>query len=303
MLQGATLGSREASGQPHVSLATAPITPRQTRLAFSIIAVIFLAFAVIGSVRGYAAATAYMLSFRVIAALIFVTDFITAVLLFTQFWMIRTVALLILANGYLFTALIVIPHALSFPGAFAPTGLFDSLQSTIWLYNIWHYSFTAFVLAYAALKDRAIYVNKHSLASAIAWSAVTVVLLVSALAWVVSNADTIFPNLSLDAIRHGTVVHYAATINALLNALACLLLWMRRRSSLDLWLTVAVCAGITEPLLTGLLSSARFDFGFYASRAYSVVTSTVVLTVLLSEITRLYTNLSSAFIRAAARAR
>ena len=32
-------------------------------------------------------------------------------------------ALLALASGYLFTALIVIPHVLTFPGAFSPTGL------------------------------------------------------------------------------------------------------------------------------------------------------------------------------------
>ena len=196
-----------------------------------------------------------------------------------------------LASGYLFTALIVIPHALSFPGLLTPKGLLGNLQSTIWLYNIWHCGVTVFALAYACLKDRAIYVNQHSAPLAIGWSVVVVVTLVCGLTWGLSEADKFLPHLNLDEIRHGTVVHYAATINSLMNALAFVLLWTRRRSSLDLWLMVAVCAGITEPLLTGLLSSARFDLGFYASRAYSVVTSTVVLAVLLSEITRLYVNL------------
>jgi hypothetical protein len=56
-------------------------------------------------------------------ATIFVTDFITSVLLFSQFSVHRTRALLVLASGYLFSALIVIPHALTFPGAFSPEGL------------------------------------------------------------------------------------------------------------------------------------------------------------------------------------
>ena len=41
----------------------------------------------------------------------FVTDLITAVLLFAQLSIFYSTALLVLASGYLFTALIVIPHA------------------------------------------------------------------------------------------------------------------------------------------------------------------------------------------------
>jgi len=56
-------------------------------------------------------------------AIIFVTDFITSVLLFAHFSIYHSRALLALASGYLFTALIVIPHVLTFPGVFSPTGL------------------------------------------------------------------------------------------------------------------------------------------------------------------------------------
>ena len=284
------MDTRGELDRPNISLATTPATPWQTRLAFSIVAVLFVAFAVAAPFAATPLPRIHAF-IPTIAAIVFVTDLITAVLLFGQFWMIRTVALLVLASGYLFTALIVIPHALSFPGLLAPKGLLGNLQSTIWLYNIWHYGVTVFALAYACLKDRAIYVNQHSAPSAIGWSVVIVVTLVCGLTWGLSEADKLLPHLNLDEIRHGTVVHYAAAINSIMNALVFVLLWMRRRSSLDLWLMVAVCAGITEPLLTGLLSAARFDLGFYASRAYSVVTSTVVLAVLLSEITRLYANL------------
>ena len=54
-------------------------------------------------------------------AALWVTDTITAVLLFSQFARLRSRALLMVASGYLFDGLMVIPHALSFPGVFAKT--------------------------------------------------------------------------------------------------------------------------------------------------------------------------------------
>ena len=48
-----------------------------------------------------------------------INDLITAVLLFSQFSIVRSRALLLLASGYLFTAFAAVVHALSFPGLFA----------------------------------------------------------------------------------------------------------------------------------------------------------------------------------------
>ena len=56
------------------------------------------------------------------AALV-INDLTTAALLFGQLRFFRSRALLVLASGYLFTALLTIAHALTFPGLFAPTGL------------------------------------------------------------------------------------------------------------------------------------------------------------------------------------
>jgi Membrane-associated sensor, integral membrane domain len=65
---------------------------------------------------------------------IFVNDLITAVLLFNQFVILRSRALLVISSAYFFTALMVIPWTLTFPGVFAPNGLLGAgLQSTNWL--------------------------------------------------------------------------------------------------------------------------------------------------------------------------
>ncbi|WP_163531097.1 MASE4 domain-containing protein, partial [Klebsiella oxytoca] len=64
-----------------------------------------------------------------------VTDIITAILLLSQFVLLRNRALLLLAMGYLFTAAAAMTHALTFPGLFAPAGLFGAgSQTTVWLY-------------------------------------------------------------------------------------------------------------------------------------------------------------------------
>ena len=84
-----------------------------------------------------------------------INDLITAILLFSQFAIVRSRALLLLASGYLFTAIAAIVHALTFPGVFAPTGLLNAgPQTTVWLYQIWHVGFPLLVLGYALLKDK-----------------------------------------------------------------------------------------------------------------------------------------------------
>src|SRR6202043_1280557 len=79
-----------------------------------------------------------------------INDLITAVLLFAQFSILRSRALLVLACGYLFTAAMVVVHVLTFPGLFSPTGLLGAgPQSTAWLYMFWHGGFPLTVIAYA----------------------------------------------------------------------------------------------------------------------------------------------------------
>ena len=59
----------------------------------------------------------------VIDAIMLVGELITATLLFAQAAVFRSRALTILATGFVAAALLLIPHALTFPGAFAPDGL------------------------------------------------------------------------------------------------------------------------------------------------------------------------------------
>src|SRR6202021_1743071 len=65
-------------------------------------------------------------------------------------------------------------------------------------------------------------------------------------------------------------------------------------------LMVVVLSSIVELAITALFGATRFTLGFYTGRAFSVVTSTVLLTALLAETTRLYGRLAHANLLASA---
>ena len=94
-----------------------PPTPRQTRWALAVTAVVLAGFAAVVPISGRPLVELNAF-FPSLDAIVFVSDLVTAVLLYAQFSISRSRALLALATGYLFTALIVIPHALTFAGAF-----------------------------------------------------------------------------------------------------------------------------------------------------------------------------------------
>src|SRR6201991_627657 len=132
-----------------VFLSTKPATRRDRALAVAIVGISALLFAIAVPIAGMPLTPipAFVASYQSALA---INDLITAILLFSQFAMLRTWAMLLLASGYLFTAAAALAHALTFPGLFAPTGLFNAgPQTTVWLYMVWHGVFPLLVLGYA----------------------------------------------------------------------------------------------------------------------------------------------------------
>src|SRR6266403_3466554 len=235
----------------------------------------------------------------VYATALFVTDLITAVLLFAQFSILRSGALLAIASGYLFTALILIPWMLTFPGVFTQGGLLGAgLQSTSWLYTLWHAGFAMFVIAYALLRDAdpAKRLWRGSAAAAILLSIAATAAVVWALAFIVVAGDALLPPINLDPVHFSTVWLYIAGCLVLLSVLAVILLWIRRHSVLDLWLMVVMCAYVIEITLIAFPIPARFSFGWYAGRVFGFLSGSLLLFVLLYEITTLYARLLRALL-------
>ena len=110
-----------SSDKRAISLTNLPPTSGERRFALIVVVLQFVACAVIAPIPATVPRIDGFIPF--ILAIISVADLITAVLLFSQASFPASRALLVLANGYLFSAFIVIPHALTFPGAFTPKGL------------------------------------------------------------------------------------------------------------------------------------------------------------------------------------
>jgi signal transduction histidine kinase len=228
------------------------------------------------------------------ATAMFVNDMITAILLFSQFSMLRSRALLVVASGYLFTALILIPWILTFPGMFAPTGLIGGLQSTSALYLFWHAGFVAFVIAYALLKDRNFGLRQWSgkVGPAIGTSVAATAGLVCVVSVISTVGDPVLPQVTTNSSRLSALwpIYVGAPI-ALMCVCALVLLWSRRRSALDLWLMVVVYIYLIEVPLSYYPVPIRFSAGFYAVRVIGYLASSLVLLVLLYEIIMMYSLL------------
>ena len=225
---------------------------------------------------------------------IFVNDLITAVLLFNQFAILRSRASLAIASGYLFAGLIVIPWLLTFPGVFTPGGLLGAgLQSTAWLSVLRYLGFPAFVIAYALLKDadppKRLW--EGSMGATIFSSVAISAAVVCTVTVLVIASDAYLPPISIDRVRFSSFWLYLASCLILWNAVAITLLWIHQRSVLDLWLMVALCTYAIEIYLSAFVGPARFSAGWIAARIFGFVSSILVLSVLLYEITTLYAQL------------
>ena len=119
------LGGRRrmrTASERSVFLSTLPASRRDRNLALAVVGISALLFALAVPYAGMplTPVPAFIASYQSAVA---VNDLITAVLLFSQFAVLRTRALLWLSSGYLFTAAAALIHALSFPDLFAPGGL------------------------------------------------------------------------------------------------------------------------------------------------------------------------------------
>jgi signal transduction histidine kinase/CheY-like chemotaxis protein len=275
----------------HFLISALPAGRRDKQAALALVAVSSVVFfATLAYVRvPLAPIPAFIPTYE---AALMISDLITAVLLFGQFSTVRSRRLLFLASGYLFDALITIPHALSFPGAFSPTGLLGAgPQTTAWLYIFWHGGFALFALAYAVV-DRSSAIEGRATRAIVA-SCAGVLLLVILLTAMATLGQDVLP-----AVINGTDFSLlvekgiSPTVWVLSAAALLVLLGRRERSVLDVWVMVVLCAWLFDVALSATIDSHRFDLGFYAGRSYGLLAAGFVLVVLLIETSGLHRRLA-----------
>jgi signal transduction histidine kinase len=228
----------------------------------------------------------------------FVCDVITAILLFAQFSILRSPALLVIANGYVFTALILIPYTLTFPGVLGSESLIGGLQSPAGLYVVWHSGFPAFVIAYALLKDADRrktswrIAGRNAVGVSIGLGITLTATFVAAAAIVCIAGEPLLPGIMLDKLNFSPLYPYVVGVpDVSFSICALIMLWIRRSSALDLWLMVVMFLYAVDMPLSYYPAPIRFSDGWYAVRGIAFLASSTVLIVLLYEIRALYSRL------------
>jgi signal transduction histidine kinase len=281
----------DRGAEERLVLSMVPAGPGERRVA---LAAVLLALAVFAAVAPFARVKLPRIDAFIPAyeAALVINDLITAALLFGQFAIARSRALLVLACAYLFTALTTVAHALTFPGLFAPSGLLGAgAQSTAWLYMMWHAGFPAAVLLYARL-TRAGGSTALGPAAAIMSSALVVLGAVLALTALATAGEALLPAIMQGNAYTPAMIFVVASVWSL-SLLALLALLVRRpHSLLDLWLMVTLVAWLCDVALSAVLNAGRFDLGFYAGRIFGLFASSFVLVVLLHETIALYAALA-----------
>jgi signal transduction histidine kinase len=270
-------------------------SPRHRRLALVVAAAMTLAFLSVLSVgdQKLPQVAAYV---PIVDSLMFLCDLITATLLYSQYYVGRQRSSLVLAMGYLFASLIIVPHVLTFPGNFTPTGLFGAnIDTAFWLYYFCRLGLFVAVIAYSLLRKVQSSAGDalNSVEVIIASSLVAVVALVLLLTWLAIHAGYL-PSVMADPVhsRGSLWSHVLAPGLIVISITAIALLWRHRSSVLTMWLLVAQWAWLMETLLLAL-SGSRFSVFWYGG-IFGQIASCLVLVALVYETSTLYARLALA---------
>lgn len=250
------------------------------------IALLTAFFAPIAAVKGPLVA-AFLPSYQTAIIIAYV---ITGYLIFAQYRVTHSLALLYVSGGCIYTGAILVAQFLSFPGSFVAQGpVFGGRQTTIWLWSFWHVGPSAGTLLYVLsewLKPGYVVLNPKRAARLFG---VVLTLMFGVTIAAVTIFHDLLPILDVDGnYRRITTTGIAPAIQAL-TATALLLLWRvtKFRATLQVWLGVALFALLCDNLIT-MLGGDRLSLGWYIGRLNALISAAVMLLLYLAEINRAY---------------
>ena len=213
----------------------------------------------------------------------------SSVVLFTQFRRNRSLPLLLIAGGCLYTGAIVLLQLLTFPGLFGPGRLIGTgPETTIWLWTFWHLGPPIYGLAYAAAvhEDR-LPVLRPEQVWWFAWlTGACAIGLAVACTYVASAWWTYLPTLiDGDDFSKLTSSGVGPFVQAL-TILALVALWRTTRGGrtvLELWLLVSLALLVFDNFIT-FAGGARATVGWYAGRIEALLSATAILAAYLYQL-------------------
>ena len=179
-----------------------------------------------------------------INAVIFVGDLIIATMIYAQASVFRSRGLTILASTYLFSACLAVVYALSFPGAFSHDGLLGAgLNTTVWLGITRRLAFPLAVIPYALLNgsDFGASLDVERPTARILPAVLIALTLAAGVTLLTTKGHDLLPQMFVDrrvAIYSRLLIFTVSSIVITLTAMT--ILFLRRRSVLDMWLLTAL---------------------------------------------------------------
>jgi signal transduction histidine kinase len=281
-----------------LAIATIPATVQQRRAAVSIVIALVIITALVAPFANtqLGRVDAFV---PVLQTVLATADVITAVLLLAQYVILPQRALLAVAAAYLCSASFAFLQTLSFPGGYAPVGLIgDGTNTSAWFFVFWHVTYPLGILIYALSKDAPVRTMRldRSAEAAIGVTVVSVFVVVTGLAWLATAQIGSLPVFYRDSVTLQTRLGNQVNLGLLSwYVIVLVVLLVRKRTILDIWLAVILMAWMPNFVVAMLASSVRFSLGWYASRGFALVASFILLSVLLTEMTVLYSRLANAF--------
>lgn len=278
----------------HLGLFDTPPSRKDIRLSLVIVGLLFGALLLIMPVRDVRLpeVDAFV---PTLDALMLLCEIIIATLLYAQASLFRSPALTILASGYVFVALLLIPHALTFPGAFAENGLLGAgVNSAAWTAAVRRFAFPIVIMLYVLLGRPGSLAVPGTVrpAGRIALCVCVAIASAAAVTIAATIGHDLLPPLFIDrrdGVYSGLFTVSVATI--VLTIVAMAMLFQKRRSVLDMWLLIALVAWLVQSLLN-LPIKARFTLGWYSLFVMMMTSSFIVMLALLAEAHRLYARLA-----------
>jgi signal transduction histidine kinase len=297
MPNGGTIALERAADHDYpIAIATIPATEGQNRTAIAVI-VVLVVVAILIAPFAHLQLARLDIFVPVLQTVLAVADLTTAVLLFAQYLILPQRALLAVASTYLCSASFAFLQTITFPGGYGPAGLIgDGTNSPAWFFVYWHVTFPLGILVYTLLKDRPAKLFGGSSKWGIALTVSCVLVVVAALAWLATASVANLPQFYVGSVTQQTRFGNQINVGLLLwYGLVLVVLLSRRRTILDVWLIVILMAWMPNFLVAAIASSVRFSLGWYAARGFALIASFMLLSVLLTEMTVLYSRLANAF--------
>jgi signal transduction histidine kinase len=280
--------------QNHLGLFDTPPNRQELRFAVAMVGLLFAALLVILPLH-HIRLPETVGFVPTVDALMLLSELIIATKLYAQAAVFRSRALTVLATGFVFSALLIVTHALTFPGAYAPNGLLGAgINTTAWVFTIRRVAFPVAVILYVQLK------RAESVAPPRADRPAEKIFQWVFAAFILAIATSMLATIGHDLLppfyinRTEPIFEYKVAYQSAvlaLNLVAAVLLYRARASLLDIWLLVALASWVAQSILNVPIYG-RFTVGWYCLFGMMLAADLVVMFALVAETSWLYARLA-----------